>query len=233
MPVTKPGDNRILAALSADELERLAPDLGPVTLDIHEELAGPADDLEYVYFPTSALVSILHSMEDRRSIEVGSVGRDGMVGLRSVLGNGHVKQQFIAQVPGEAYRLPLELFAREAKSPGPLHTLVLRYASALLYQQSQWVACSVLHTVEQRCCRWLLMVHDRTGRDQFPLTHEFLAQMLGVRRASVTEVARGLQKAGLIAYRRGEMNIVDLPALEKAACECYRRVKAEYSHLMP
>lgn len=233
MPVTTPRDNRILAGLLPVDLERLEAALEFVSVDFRQEISGPEDSMSHVFFPTSALVSILHPMEDGRSVEVGSVGRDGVVGVRALFGDPHSPQRFVAQIPGEAYRLPFNLFAREARSPGTFHDLLLRYTGALLFQQSQWVACSILHTVEQRCCRWLVMVRDRTGRDQFPLTHEFLAQMLGVRRASVTEVARTLQKAGLIAYRRGEMTIADAPALEKAACECYRRVKAEFTRLLP
>lgn len=232
MPVTTPRDNRILGSLPPAEFDRLAAALELVSLDFKEVLAEPQAPLRHVYFPTSALVSMLQGMEDGRSVEVGSVGREGVTGVRVFLGDGVAQQQFLTQIPGEAYRLDASMLAAEARSPGPVHDSLLRYNGALLGQLKQWVACSILHTVEQRCCRWLVMVRDRTGRDQFPLTHEFLAQMLGVRRASVTEVARALQKDGLIRYRRGEMTVLDLPRLEAAACECYRRVKAEFDRLL-
>jgi CRP-like cAMP-binding protein len=233
MPSTTPRDNRILAALTSVDFERLAPALEYVHLDFKEVLRDCGESMTHVYFPTSALVSILQPMEDGRHVEVASVGRDGIAGVRSFLGDPRVQQRFIAQVPGEAYRIDFDVFSRESQAPGHLHDLLCRYTNVLLFQLSQWVACSILHTVEQRCCRWLVLVRDRTGRDQFPLTHEFLAQMLGVRRASVTEVARNLQRAGLITYRRGEMTVRDLPALEKAACECYGRVKSEFRRLLP
>lgn len=233
MPATTPRDNRILAGLAAADFDRLAPALEFVTLDFKQTLHERGDHMGHVYFPTSALVSILQPMEDGRHVEVASVGRDGIAGLRAFLGDPRIQQRFIAQIPGEAYRIDFDIFARESQAPGSLQDLLCRYTNALLFQLSQWVACSILHTVEQRCCRWLVLVRDRTGRDEFPLTHEFLAQMLGVRRASVTEVARSLQKAGLIDYRRGEMTVRDLPALEKSACECYSRVKAEFRRLLP
>lgn len=232
MPATTPKDNRILAALGSADFERLAPALQFAHLDFKQTLHEPGDTMTHVYFPTSALVSILQPMEGERHVEVASVGRDGVAGVRSFLGDPRIQQRFIAQIPGEAYRIDFDLFAQESRGAGPFNDLLCRYTNALLFQLSQWVACSILHTVEQRCCRWLVLVRDRTGRDQFPLTHEFLAQMLGVRRASVTEVARNLQKNGLINYRRGEMTVCDAAALEQAACECYGRVRTEFRRLM-
>jgi CRP-like cAMP-binding protein len=232
MPVTTPRDNRILAGLPSDDYERISRALEFAPLSLRQLITEAHAPLRHVYFPTSGLISMLREMEDGRQVEVGSVGREGIAGARALLGDRRSLFHFIAQIPGEAYRMTYEDFLRECDAVGPFRERVLRFLNALVCQLSQWVACNILHTVEQRCCRWLIMVRDRTGSDQFPLTHEFLAQMLGVRRASVTEVARTLQKAGLIRYRRGEMTILDPQGLEAAACECHRQVKEEVDRLL-
>jgi CRP-like cAMP-binding protein len=232
MSGTSPRANRILGGLPSEDYERLAPALERIRLDFKQPLLETREQPRHIFFPTTALVSIQHTVDDGRCVEVGSVGREGLAGIRAFLGDLTPFARFVAQIPGDAYRMPADVFVREARRSGPFNDQLLRYTSALLFQFAQWVACNMLHTVEQRCCRWLIMVRDRTDSDQFPLTHEFLAQMLGVRRASVTEVARTLQKTGLIRYRRGEMTILNLKGLETAACPCYARVKTEFTRLM-
>jgi CRP-like cAMP-binding protein len=231
MPPLAPLENRILASLPAADFQRLTDHLQPVTLEARKIIYPPRSAVPYAYFPTSALISVQRGMEDGRLVEVGSIGREGLAGIRAVFGDVSPQETFMVQVPGEAYQMEAGPFIKAARAEGPFRDLVFRYTSALLSQYGQWVACNILHTVEQRTARWLTMVRDRTGMDEFPLTHEFLAQMLGVRRASVTEVARTLQKEGLIRYRRGQMSILDPHGLERAACECYRHVKRDFERL--
>jgi CRP-like cAMP-binding protein len=231
MPSASPRENRILSALPAADFERFSQLLEPVTLEPRQIIYQSGKPILQVYFPTTALISVCRGLEDGRLVEVGSIGREGMAGIRATLNDPGPLETFMTQVPGEAFRMDAAPLVKAAHADGPLRNILMRYTSALLSQYAQWVACNILHTVEQRCCRWLSMVRDRTGADQFPLTHEFLAQMLGVRRASVTEVARTLQKDGLIRYRRGQMTILDPRGLEGAACECYGDVKRDFARL--
>lgn len=224
--------NRLLALLPYKEYQRLLPHLELVPLEFKQVLFEAGERIGFVYFPCTAVISWLTVMEDGSSVEVATVGNEGMTGRRVMLGGARTSGRVIVQVPGSALRLESALLKAEAKRNGPLAQLFFRYLNVFLTQITQLAACGSLHSLEKRCCRWLLMTHDRVGSDQFPLTHEFLAQMLRVRRASVTEIARKLQKAGLIAYRHGKITILDRQGLEAASCECYRVVRREFDNLL-
>lgn len=227
-----PVENRLLATLPHQEYDRLLPNLETVSLDFKLVLYAPEDPIEYVYFPNNGVVvSLLLVMEGSIAAEVGMVGTEGMVGLSVFLGAETTPFRAIVQVPGDAMRMKADVFKSSVNQGGALNGLLMRYTQALLIQISQSVACKSHHSMEQRCCRWLLMTHDRAGSDQFPITQEFLSQMLGVRRAGVTEAAGVLQKAGLLRYSRGRMTILDRLGLEEAACDCYRSVKAHEDRL--
>jgi CRP-like cAMP-binding protein len=164
--------------------------------------------------------------------EVATIGNEGLVGVPVFLGAGTIPALAFVQIPGESLRVPVPAFREQAAPGRPLHLVVQRYTQALFNQVAQAVVCNVAHTAEQRCCRWILMTRDRVSRDEFPLTHEFLAQMLAVRRATVTETAGALQREGLIRYRRGIMEVKDLDRLEQRACGCYRTIRREYERLL-
>ena len=197
-------------------------------------LFEPGKRMACVYFPGTAVVSILTTMDDGTAVEIATVGSEGMVGVPLVLGSAFmpVREFSQAQVPGEVARMDAKTFADEMAARGALHDIVQRYVLAFFSQTSQQVACNGLHSIEERCSRWLLLTHDRVGTDEFPLTQEFLAEMLGVRRASVTVVAGILQKAGFIRFRRGRITVVDREGLEQSSCECYRITRAEFDRLL-
>jgi CRP-like cAMP-binding protein len=224
--------NKILASLSREEYERLLPDLEAVSLPLKQILYQPNQPIDCVYFVNKGVVSLLNVMEDGGAIEVATLGNEAMVGIPVLLGTDRVPAETIVQVPGDALRMKVDVFKREVTPGSPLYTLLLCYTQALIDQISQSVACNRLHSVEERACRWLLQTQDRVDSDEFPMTHEFLSQMLGVRRASVSEVAATLQKAGLIRYSRGKITILDRQGLEGSSCECYQVVKQEYNRLL-
>ena len=219
--------NRILAALPADELERLGPSLELVDLEFRRVLVDVNHAIEHVYFPEAGVVSVISLMEDGSAVETATIGNEGMVGLPVFLGAASMAGQAFVQVVGRAYRMPAEALREEMRRGGALAGLLGRYTQALFTLVSQSSACNRMHAVEQRCARWLLMTHDRVGADTFELTHLFLSQMLGVRRATVTEAAGALQARGLIDYTRGRVRIVDRAGLEAAACECYRIIVSD------
>lgn len=221
-----------MAALPRDEYERLLPDLETVSMTLKQAIYRPNEPIEYVYFPNTGVISLLILMEDGSAVEVGTVGNEGMGGLPLFLGAERIPGLAISQVPGEAMRMKADVFKREVTPGSPLHYTLQRYTQTLFNQISQTAACNRLHSVEERCCRWLLMTHDRVGKNDFPLTQEFLSEMLGVRRASVSVVAATLQRAGFIRYSRGKITILDREGLESASCECYKIVKAEFERLL-
>ncbi len=227
-----PGQNGLLAALPARERDRLRSRLSPVTLGLEEVLYEPDALIRYVYFPTGGLISLLLALEDGSLTEVGRVGNEGMVGLPVFLGVPSSHTRAVVEIPGEALRMKAHDFRREALQGGPLAGLLLRYTQALLRQSERLTACRAWHCVKQRLCRWLLITHDRVRADQFEVTQEFLAQMLGVHRQSVTLAAGSLQRAGLVRYSRGKLTILDRWGLEAASCECYRSVKREFEFLL-
>ena len=220
-------ENKLLAALPSEVTARLLPHLEAVSLPFKQILYKPGEPLEYVYFPNQGVVSLLIILEDGTLAEVGLVGNEGMIGLSLLLEAEKTRFEAIVQVPGDAIKMRADVFQDLVKPGDPLHSRLLRYTDVRMLQFAQSAACIAHHSVEERCCRWLLMTRDRVNSDQFPITHDFLSQMLGVRRASVTVVAGMLQKAGLIHYTRGQMTILDRPGLEEVCCECYRVVKDE------
>jgi CRP-like cAMP-binding protein len=225
--------NSLLEALPAEERRALAPHLETVHLARGTVLAEAGDALGHVYFPYDGVVSGTLTMRDGDTAEIATVGREGMVGIGVALGHAEAITRNVVQVAGEAARLPVaELEAALARSPA-VRALCLSYVMALLFQVIQSSACNALHPTEQRFCRWLLLLHDRIGGGTLRLTQEFLAEMLGVYRPTVTLVARNLQAAGLIRYHRGVIEILDRAGLEEVSCECYRAVHARYQRLLP
>jgi CRP-like cAMP-binding protein len=223
--------NRILAAMSPEEKKRLLPALVPVRLPIKVVLFEPGQAVEAVHFPLDGVVSLVTPLDDGAIVEVATVGNEGIVGVPLVAG-GSLAVRAISQVAGRALRMSGPAFLAEVERGGMLGILVRRYTQALFGQISQAAACNRLHTNEERLSRWLLMSHDRVGLDQFAITHEFLGQMLGSRRATVTLSAGILQAAELIRYQRGHVTILDRPGLEDVACECYRVIKAELDQVV-
>jgi CRP-like cAMP-binding protein len=224
--------NLLLAALPDGALDTIAEVAEPHTAEIREMVYEIGQPIEYILFPVDAVYSLLTVMDDSRSVEIGTVGREGFVGVPVLLEGGYTSEhQCFAQIDGTALRLGTAEFRQLVGELSPLRTMLHRYTLALLAQIAQASACNRLHTLEQRCARWLLMTHDRVGRDEFPLTQEFLAQMLGVRRAGVNEAQQALSNAGLISYVRGAITILDRPALEQQSCECYHLIRAEHDRL--
>src|SRR6202049_2551735 len=226
-----PGENRLWATLPRDEYRRLRPHLEKVSLPLKEILYEANGPIPHVFFPLNGVVSLVIIMEGDFSLEVGTIGNEGLVGTPVFLGSESSPTRAISQVPGEALRMETKVFQAEMKLGGPLYGLVQRYTQAMINQISQSTVCNHRHSVQQRMCRWLLMSHDRVGTDEFQLTQEFLAQMLGVRRPSVSAVAGILQKAGLISYHRGRITVLDRMGLEAASCECYRVVTKQLDRL--
>src|SRR5919109_1303255 len=224
--------NALLATIGDAERSRIV-SLGKVVhLGLKESLYEVGRPIEHVYFPQSGVLSLVTVLENGRVVEVATVGKEGMVGLPVFLGARSIPGRAFSQIPGESLRVDSEVFRKQMRLHGALHDLLHRYAQALFNQITWSVACLREHSIEQRCARWLLMTRDRVGGNQFPITQEFLAMMLGVRRASVSEVASRLQRNGLINYVRGMMTIVNRRRLEKKSCECYRIVRDEYRRLV-
>jgi CRP-like cAMP-binding protein len=217
--------NRFLAALPADDIALLAPYLRPVSLERGVILHDAGDEIEHVYFPHSGMVSLVAVMHSGATVETVTVGRGGVIGATAGLGSRRAFGRAIVQLPGHAARLPVPHFHAAAARSAAIGDLVVRYNDLLITQIQQSVACNALHPLEARLCRWLLQSCDCCDGDAVPLTQEFLGQMLGVRRTTVTIAARLLQSAGMIRYRRGLIQIVDRAALEDGACECYAVVK--------
>jgi CRP-like cAMP-binding protein len=223
--------NRLLAALPPAEIQALQPYLERVQLAHRELLFEPQVQIAFVYFPETAVVSLTTILHDGSAVEIGTSGREGMAGLPAFLGETTGSMRAFAQIPGAAIRIEAAVFTRMAGETGPFHELLLRYTHTFLTQVAQTVACNGIHLVVQRCARWLLMTHDRVDGDEFPLTHEFLAFMLGVRGAGVTLAMRGLQDAQLVRYVGGRVTVVDRAGLEGISCECYAVVRAQYERL--
>lgn len=225
--------NRLLAALPPGEFARVRPHLETLTLEAGQVLFEAGAPVRHVYFPETAVVSVVSALRQGGAVEVGTAGCEGMAGLPAFLGDNAPSTRVFAQVPGAAARMGAAAFADLAGAPGPLHRVMLRYTQAFLVQVTQTAACNAAHLVEQRCARWLLMTHDRVAGDAFPLAHEFLAAMLAVRRPGVTVAMRALQDAGLVGYARGRVVVRDRAGLEGASCECYGVVRAHYDRLLP
>lgn len=224
--------NQLLAALSRAEYERLLPNLEFVSLEFKQVLYEPNQPIDYVYFLNHGIISLVTITEDGATVEAATVGNEGMIGICVLLGVDRIPVQIISQIAGEALRMRTDVFKREVTPSSPLYSLLLRYTQVLISQLSQTVACNRLHSVEERCCRWLLLCQDRLHSNELAVTQELLAQLLGVRRASVSVVAAILQKAGLIRYSRGKITILDRSGLEAASCECYWVIRTEFDRLL-
>ena len=227
-----PPQNRLLSALPADVLTRFQHHLTPVNLALGQVIYEPDEALQYVYFPTTAIVSLLYTMENGTSAEMGVVGSDGVVGIAVFMGGDTTPNRAVVQGAGEALRLELRYFREEFRRVGELHRALLLYTQALLTQMSQTAVCNRLHSVEQQLCRWLLVSHDRLQSDEIVMTQELIANILGVRREGVSVAAHRLQEAGLIRYLRGHITVLDRPGLERTVCECYQVVKTECDRLL-
>ncbi len=235
MPVPLPAtasENRLLAALPSDEYQRLRPQFVNESFALGEVVYEFGDQLDYVYFPTTAIVSLLYTMENGSSAEMGLTGNDGVVGIALFMGGGTMPNHAVIQSAGAAVRLKAAVLQDEFARGGKFQYLLLRYTQALITQISQTAVCNRLHSVEQQLCRWLLLSHDRLKTDDLIMTQELIAGMLGVRREGVTVAAGRLQDAGAISYVRGHIKILDRQSLEKTACECYRVVKDEFDRLL-
>ena len=225
-------NNLLLAALPPEDYKDLIPHLDEVSFTIGKVLHPPGELIKDVYFPTQGMVSLISIMEDGSTTEIALVGNEGMIGMPVFWGGNYSNNCAVVQLEGSGLKLNAEIFKQKSLHNQVLQKRLLLYTQALLTQVSQNAACNRQHTIEERLCRWLLSVCDCIGKDNFPLTQEFISQMLGIRRSSVTVAAGTLQKAGLIRYNRGNINIVNVKDLESAACECYCLVKKEYKRLL-
>jgi CRP-like cAMP-binding protein len=232
--VSNPNSNKLLASLPVEDYQRIAPHLRAVPLAAKQVVHKQDQRIKEVYFPGGGALSLVKTLQDGQVVEVATVGAEGAVGASVFFGQQFSDCDVIVQLAGPgAQVMSADTFNAEMDKRGAFFNHVVRYNQALMSQIMQTTVCNGLHSAEQRCCRWLLMTSDRAASDEFKITHELLATMLGVRRPTVTLVAASLQKAGLIDYRRGTVKIVDREKLEAAACECYRTVKEQMRRLLP
>lgn len=231
-PVFQVHRNRILAALPPEEFRRLAPHLTDTRLTLKKSLSKPDRPIDLVCFPDSGVCSLMTVMGSGASAEVGTIGNEGLTGLALFYGDVSEPSELMVQVPGVGRTMPAGAFRTELARMETLYTLVQQYAHVFSVQLMQQAACNALHDVQERTCKWLLMTHDRVVGNKFTLTQEFLGLMLGVRRSSVTLVARELQRAGLINYRSGRVTILDRNGLEDISCECYAVVRASFDKFL-
>ena len=230
-PVDRP-KNRLLAALPDEDFQRVRPHLTTVPLTVKHTLLKRRAPIRYVYFPNGGVCSVTAMMKNGNAVEVATVGDEGMIGIAAFFGGLAMPGESMVQVPDrDAERMPIDAFHREMDQRGALYDAVNRYSQATMALMMQSTACMALHGVQERCCRWLLMTHDRVKTDQFTLSHEFLAMMLGSTRPTVTVVARHLQQAGVIRYTHAKIAILNRKRLEAMSCECYATVKAEFDRL--
>ena len=228
-----PKTNQLLAALPDVEWQRWQPYLEAVDMPLGGVLYESGGTLKHVYFPTTAIVSLLYVMENGASAEIAVVGNEGLVGISLFMGGGSTPSRAVVQSAGQGYRLKADAMKLEFDRGGPVLHLLLRYTQALITQMAQTAVCNRHHTLDQQLCRWLLLSLDRLPGNELVMTQELIANMLGVRREGVTEAALKLQEAGLIRYARGRISVLDRPELEKRSCECYIVVKQEYDRLLP
>jgi CRP-like cAMP-binding protein len=225
-----PPANRVLASLPAKSYQRLRAQLEPVILTFGQILYEPGETIRQIYFPIDCLISLLTAVDKRRTLEVGMVGNEGMAGMPVVLGVDVSGVRALVQGGGHALRMSSPCFRIEFGRNQPLQQALFRYTHALMAQISQTAACNRFHAAEARLARWLLMTRERVGSDEFPLTHEFLAHMLGLRREGVTEAASALKRRKLIGYSRGKIQILDVRGLKASTCSCYQIVNTVYQH---
>ncbi len=225
--------NRLLAALDPDDFARLAPALELVELPRGKVLYETGDTIHHAYFPHACMVSLVTVMQNGETVETATFGREGVLGFSSALVTRQSFGRYIVQLPGSASRIPLARLWEAFDTNPAIRTILLRFTEAFLAQTFQTVACNAVHTVEARCCRWLLTTRDRMSTDTLPLSHEFLAEMLGVQRSTVSLVTRTFQTAGLITQGRGVITISDRAGLEEVACECYGTIRSSFERLLP
>lgn len=230
--VIEPPANRLLELLAPRDYARLRPHLETVPLEYRKSLYRADKKIEFVYFIETGVGSLVNTMTNGQAAEVGTIGNEGIVGLPLVLGDDQAPTAVYIQVPGAGLRMKASLFKKELARSATMQVVMLRYVHALFNQVAQSAACNHFHSLEQRCCRWLLMTRDRMQSDEFLLTQEFLAMMLGVQRPGVSIAAGGLQRAGLITYTRGNVAILDGLGLKKRSCECYAVSKKEFDRLL-
>lgn len=228
-----PRQNRLLAALPAEDLARLLPFLELVPLEAGRVLCQAGEPMRFIYFPTDAIVSLLYTIKDGSALEIAVVGNEGLVGLVLFMGGETTLNRAMVQCPGSAYRLKGSLLKTEFDQAGALQQQILRYTQALLTQMAQRLVCVRLHSLDQQLCNWLLQYFERLPNNRLLMTQELIAHLLGVRRGSVSEVAGKLQDAGLISYHRGCISLLDRPGLQQRSCECYGVVRSEFARLFP
>lgn len=227
-----PKQNHLLAALPTETFERIAPYLELIALPLGDVLYESGDQLQHVYFLTSAIVSLNYLMENGSSAEIAGVGNEGVLGVSILMGGNTTTSRASVHTAGHGYRLKRHVMMTEFNRGGPMMALLLRYTQALMTQISQTAVCNRHHSVEQQLCRWLLLTLDRLPTNELIMTQELIAGMLGVRREGITEAAGNLQRAGFISYRRGHITVIDRLGLETRSCECYRVVKNEFDRLL-
>lgn len=226
-------DNWLLAALEPADFRLLEPHLEKIDLSPGQVLVETGEVVRHAYFPHDAMISLVTILEDGGVVEMAVFGREGVTGFVGALTTREALGRYLVQLPGSASRMPIEPLQEAFDTRPTVRQLFIRYSEALLAQTFQIVACNAVHGVEARCCRWILTSHDRVGRDELPLTHEFLAEMLGVQRPTVSLVLRTLQTAGLITQRRGGITVVDRGGLEETACECYGKIRRSLARILP
>jgi CRP-like cAMP-binding protein len=228
-----PRRNQLLAALPHAQWDHWQPHLEPVELPLGSVLYESGGELSHVYFPTTAIISLLYILQSGASAEIAVVGHEGIVGVSLFMGGGSTPSRAIVQSAGDGFRLKANLMMEEFDRAGPVLHLLLRYTQALITQMAQTAVCNRHHSLDQQLCRWLLLSLDRLPSNQLIMTQELIANMLGVRREGVTAAAGNLHEAGLIQYQRGHITVLDRPGLEQRTCECYEVVRKEYARLLP
>ena len=228
-----PRRNHLLASLPDEEWLRWQPQLELCEMPLGKVIYESGATLQYVYFPTTAIVSLLYVLENGSSAEIAVVGQEGVVGIAIFMGGGSTPNRAVVQSAGMGYRLRADAIKVEFERSGPVMHLMLRFTQALITQMSQTAVCNRHHSVDQQLCRWLLLSLDRLSGNELVMTHQLISDMLGVRREGVTEAARKLQESGLIRYARGRISVKDRSGLEQRVCECYSVVKKEYDRLLP
>jgi CRP-like cAMP-binding protein len=231
MAAPGPKQNQLLASLSAAEFKRLSAHLEPFPMPLGQVVYESGRALDHVYFPTTAIVSLLYVMEDGSSAEIAVVGNEGLVGISLFMGGETTPSRAVVQSAGHAFRLAARHLRTEFNRSGPMQHLLLRYTQSLITQMAQTAVCNRHHSVDQQLCRWLLLSLDRLPTQELVMTQELIANMLGVRREGVTAAAGKLQEAGVIEYRRGRIKVLDRPKLETMSCECYEVVRKECDRL--
>jgi CRP-like cAMP-binding protein len=233
IPHTDPLNNRLLAVLPADDWQRWKPQLEWVDMPLGQVMYESGRTLSHVYFPSTAIVSLLYVMENGSSAEIAVVGNEGVVGISLFMGGETTPSRAVVQSAGQGWRMRAQTIKEEFNRAGPVMHLLLRYTLALITQMAQTAVCNRHHSLDQQLCRWLLLSLDRLQGNELVMTQELIANMLGVRREGVTEAALKLQKLGLIRYSRGHITVLDRSGVEARTCECYAVVKKEYERLLP